>query len=393
MSGVISFAKKRATWIFVALLVVCIIIAALRFLGKSNVSLYTVKRESITNTLQVNGNYAVASQTSVVSPTNGVITKIYVSNNDEVKADDPLFYVQSTATEDQKKAALAAYLGSKAALDADNAQLYSLQSVMFATWKKFTDLSTNSTYQNPDSSPNTTNRILTEFTTTQDDWLAAEANYKNQQNVISKDQAQLASTLQSYNETQDVTVPAPIAGRVSNFLAKVGDEVSAVSVTTTTGSTTTTQAPPILLIANFSNPAITVSVSEENIPKVHVGEKANIVFDAFPDKTFTGHVVGMDTVGTNKEGIISYNVRIDIDNLTSDVKPNMTASIVIETVKKDNILTVPNDAIIDKEGKTFVQKNGSDQNHLTEVTLGLKGLTKSEIVKGLTDGDTIILPQ
>ena len=379
---------KKYSFIIV-LIVVALILGVVRLLNKPNVSLYTVKKETIINTLEVTGTYSIASQTPVMSPTNGIITKVFVSDGDVVKKGDPLFYVESSASETQKRAALAGYLAAKAALDADNAQLYALQSAMFSAWKTYTDIAENSTYQNSDGNPNTGNRILTQFTTVQDDWLAAEASYKNEQSVIAKDQAAVASTLEQYNETQSVTVPSPISGTVVNFLSQAGDQVEATTPSTD-GQTTN---PPVLLIANFGSPTITVSVSEENIPKVQIGDSATIVFDAFPGKSFTGRVSGIDIVGTNKEGIISYNVRIKIDNLSQDVRPNMTANITIETARRNNVLTIPNSSIVEKDGKTFVQKEGNDQNHLSGVTIGLKGLTKTEITGGLALGDRIVLPK
>lgn len=380
-------------YIFISLILLAVGIGGVQLLNRPKISLYTVTKEALVNTLQVTGTYAIAAQTPVVSPTNGIIAKTFVADGDAVKKGDPLFYVESTASESQKKIALAAYLAAKAVLDADNAQLYALQSAMFSAWKTYTDIAENSTFQNSDGSPKTDNRVLTEFTTVQDNWLSAEASYKNQQSVIAKDQAAVSSTLQSYNETQSVTVPSPIDGHVVNFLSRVGDEVSATAPPAVDGQLTSSAVTPILLIANYGSPAITVSVSEENIPKVKIGDTASVVFDAFPDKTFTGHVVGIDSVGTDKQGIISYNVRIDIENLSADVRPNMTANIIIETAHKENVLTVPNNVIIEKEGKTFVQKEGNDLKHPTEVTIGIKGLTKTEITQGLSAGDKIVLPQ
>lgn len=382
----------KKIYIGIGLGIVILVSAGFLFFHKSNTLLYTVKRETLVNTLQVTGTYAIASQIAVPSPTNGIITKLFVKNDDSVKKGDQLFYVESTASEAQKKAALASYLAAKATLDSDHALLFSLQSTMYTKWKTYLDLATNATYQNSDSSPNTTNRVLTEFTTAQDDWLAAEANYKNQQSVIAKDEASVASALQTYNETQNVTVTAPADGQVANLLAAVGDDVSVTAIPDGNGQVTGT-APPVLIIANYGTPAIVVSVSEENIPKVNVGNTATIVFDAFPDTQYAGHVVGVDSVGTNKEGIISYNVRLTIDHISPDIKPNMTANIVIETIRRDNVLTVPNTAIIEKEGNAYVQKAGHDAKHLTPVSVGIKGLIKSEIVRGISEGDSIVLPK
>jgi len=78
-------------------------------------------------------------------------------------------------------------------LNSAQAQMYSLQSSLFSKWKIYTDIAENSTYQNPDGSANTSNRTLTPFTTVQDDWLAAEAQYKNQQGVVAAAQTSLSS--------------------------------------------------------------------------------------------------------------------------------------------------------------------------------------------------------
>ena len=381
MSKTVSFLRRRKWYLisaFLALLFILVMYLLLTPAGGNTT--YTVKREDLTNTVLANATYTISSQTPVSSPTNGIITKLYAGNNEEVKKGDPLFYVESTATDSQKKAAYAAYLSDKSTLDADTAELYSLQSTMYSKWKTFTDLAENSTYQNSDGSPKTINRILPEFTTAQDDWLAAEANYKNQQSVLAKDQAALSSSLQSYNETQNVTVNAPVPGTVSNLLAKTGDQVFA------------SDTSPVLIVADMANPYLSASLNEVNIPKVKTGQNVDITFDALPGRTFHGTVENIDDVGTKIQGSVAYSVRIISADFSSDIKPNMTASVTIVTDKKTNVLTVPNIAITQKDGKTYVKKaNGSSKP--VEIKLGLKGLTKSEVKEGLTVGDKIVLPQ
>ena len=266
----------------------------------SQSSIATIKRENLINTVLVNGTYTVASQTQVNSPTNGIITKLYVTNGEMVKRGTPLFHVESSATVAEQKATYASYLAANSQLQADTADLYTLQSTMYAAWKKFTDLAKNSTYQNSNGSPNTTNRVLPEFTTAQDDWLAAEANYKNQKDVIAKDNASLASTKQGYDETQSVTVTAPASGKVINLAAKVNDQVAApLPAAIQASQTDSTQSPnsPVLIIANFSNPIIVSAVDQVNIPRLAVGQKASIVFDALPNQTFSGSVDHIDAAG------------------------------------------------------------------------------------------------
>ncbi|MCL5675682.1 MAG: efflux RND transporter periplasmic adaptor subunit [Patescibacteria group bacterium] len=342
---------------------------------------YTVKRENFSNTVLADATYTTASQTSVWSPTNGTLTKLFVANGRQVKKGDPLFHVESSATDEEKRTAYANYMADKSTLDAATAELYTLQSDMYAAWKTYTDLAKNSTYQNSDGTPRNDNRVLTEFTTAQDDWLAAEANFKNQQTVIAKDQAAVAKTWLQNEQTQSVTVNSPAAGTVTNLLSQVNDEVAVKP------------ADPVLLVANFHDPYLLVSLNEVNIPKVKVGQKATVVFDALPDKTYHGEVETLDNVGTKVLGTVTFDARIKIVDGDNEIKPNMTASITITTSNRQNVLTVPNSALTEKNGQYYVQKAGSSGNNLTPVKVGLKGLVKSEISSGLTEGEQILVPR
>ncbi len=385
-NGFAFFSDKKKLVISIIVLCILVVGGILFFaLKPQNANVYTVRRETLVNTLLINGTYSVASQTRVYSPTNGIITKLFVQNNDEItKSGSPLFHAASTATDDQKKAAYANYLATVATYNTDNALLFNLQSTMYSAWQTYMDVATNSTYQNSDGSPVTNSRVLTPFTTAQDNWLGAEQAYKNQQSILAKDQAAVASTKLLYDETQDVTVTAPIVGKVVNLAAKVGDQVSAQSITDPT-------ILPVLIIADFRNPVVTSSVDQVNMPRVKIGQPATIVFDALPDQKFSGNVTTMDTVGTKTQGTATYNVGIIVNNVSQDVKPNMTASLLIETLRKVDILTVPNIAIIAKGGKNYVQKEGMKDP--TEIVLGAKGLTKTEVVSGLSLGDKIVIPQ
>ena len=379
-AGVISFIRKRKIIIapIIAIIVFLTIRAVLLQKPASDIN-YTVQKENLVDTVQVSGTYTTASQVQVDSPANGIISKLYVANGSTVKKGDPLFYIESTATADQQKAAFATYMAANAQAQTDNATLFSLQSSMYSAWKKYTDLATNSTYENSDGTPNTLNRTLPEFTTAQDNWYSAEALYKNQQNIIAKDEAALSSAKQSYDETQSVTVTSPAGGTVTNLLASTGDQVYA---------STATSPSPVLVIANLKNPYITATISEDYAARVVTGQKASIVFDSLPNQTFQGMVERVDTVGTDTNGIITYGARVEAFNLPPNIKPNMTAVITIETLRINNVLDVPNSAVILKDGINYVEEAYSHK--LIPVTLGTKGTAKTVITNGLAYGTVIV---
>jgi len=274
-------------------------------------------------------------------------------------------------------------------VDSANATAFTLRSTMYTNWKKFTDLATNGTYQNGDGSPNDQNRAsAAEYQESQDNWHAAEANYKNQQNVVAQAQAALTGASLAYQSTQDRTVTAPLSGTIANFAARVGDAVS---------SPTSISTPnPVLFIGNFSNTVVKIPLNEVDVNKIVVGEEATLIFDAMRDKEFTGKVETIDTVGTNTAGVITYNATISIDHDDNTIKPNMTVTAAIETAKRDNVLVVPNSAIKPYQKGKAVLVPGPGKNtksplfHYVPVTVGLKGVSNTEITSGVTEGMDVI---
>jgi len=375
MSRTLAFMKVRKFYFICFGIIILFLLARVFLLQKPNTDLiYVVKQEDLVDTIQVSGTYMTASQMPVTSPTTGIIDQIFVHNTSQVVKGDPVFHVQSTATPDQQKTAYANYVATNSVYQADKAGLYTLQSVMFSAWNKYFNLATNGTYQNSDSTPNTSNRVLPEFTTAQDDWLAAEANYKNQQMVLAKDQAVLSASQQAYAETKSVTVIAPVSGTVVNLLNKNGDQVPVNA--------------SVFIIANLANPYINADISEDYAAQITQGQRASITFDALKDQTFSGTVEAIDTVGTTTQGVVTYTARVSVDNLPPSIKPNMTALITLETLRKDGVIDVPNSAIVSKDGKTFVEKTQSHQ--LIPIMIGAKGITKTEILNGLLAGTEIV---
>lgn len=382
--GALSWKRK------VAAIVILIIILGIVFKvvhgGSPKYTFDTVTSQTVTEVVTETGNVSVAGEYDIPSPSTGMLSDIYVKNGDTVTAGQKLFKVTSTATPQQKAAAWASYAAAKSTLDSANAGLFSLQSAMFSAWKIYTDIAENSTYQNSDSSPNVNNRVLTPFTTAQDNWLAAEANYKNQQSVIASAQAAATNTYLAYQATQDSTVTAPAAGTVHNLNGVVGSLVSAAPITGQSA------APPVCILSTGQAMTIKTTVNEVDINKIKVGDSVAVTFDAIKDKTFTGKIIQSDEFGTNVQGVINYTVFASIDDGNGLIKPGMTANLSIDTNKHENVLTVVNAAIRPYKGAKAVQVlNKKGKVEYIQVTTGIKGLDRTEITQGLTAGQKVII--
>jgi RND family efflux transporter MFP subunit len=257
---------------------------------------------------------------------------------------------------------------------------------MFSKWKIYTDIAENSTYQNPDSSPNTSNRTLTQFTTVQDDWLAAEAQYANQQNVVAAAQTSVNSAWANYQQTSP-TIYAPISGVISGLSLQVGSVLT--SQTSSTGNSTSQR---IANIKTAATPMAVVNLNEVDIPKVKVGNKATLTMNAFPTQTFTGKIVSIDTTGSVLSGVTTYPAYITYDSAVDGIYPNMAVDASIITSVKDNVILVPNAAVQTSSttGATTVRIMKNGQVSTVTVTVGASNDTETEIDSGVNDGDTVV---
>jgi multidrug efflux pump subunit AcrA (membrane-fusion protein) len=140
-----------------------------------------------------------------------------------------------------------------------------------------------------------------------------------------------------------------------------------------------------------SEALLTVYINEIYVPKVKVGQKVSVTFDSMKDKVFSGKVTSIDSVGTVDGGVVTFETKIEIADLPTDIKPNMTAIATIELIRKENAYSLPSSAIIYRNGKTYVQKLDSADGELTAVELGEKGFAKVEIVSGLENGTQVLV--
>lgn len=404
MDKVVSFirAHKRLLLVFVVILLFFLMRALL--LQKPDTELtYTVKQENLVDTVQVSGTYTTASQTQVTSPTNGIITRIFVTNNQEVQKGDPLFHVESTATVSQQKAAYATYQSALSALQTAQNTKKSLDAAMWTKQKAYIDAQNNYNYKNQKKDYTAPSKekdynelekqsIDIALTQTQKDFAAGEQAYRTADSAVVAASAQVDAAKQLYAETQSTTITAPTFGTIVNLLVKEGNQVAASQLQPTTAVSQVVSAAsvqqPVLIIANLGDPYIAVNVSEDYATRVIPGQKVSIIFDALKSQTFEGRVMDIATVGTNVQGVVTYSARISAEAVSTVIKPNMTALLTIETLRRDSVITVPNTAIVTNEGQTYVIE-AKTHKHIP-VKLGTKGVAKIEVTEGLDAGIVIV---
>lgn len=378
--------KKKIIFIIVFLVAAAVVSGQISKLNQPPA--YTtqkVTRSDITEFVTETGNITSGSVLNVFSPATGVITDVFVSNGQNVSQNQDLFRVESAATQQEIQQAYANYLAAQQALNAANSTQDTLRADMYARWKTFRDMATNSTYENSDDSPNTENRKAAEFQIAQDEWHAAEKRYKDQQTAIAQANAAVGSTYLLYQATQNSTVKAPGNGVVSNLSISNGSSVTANSAL----------APqnPVLSLTRGTAKEVVIPLSETDIAKVKPGQQVKITVDAVSNKTYKGVVERVDSIGVKIQGVVTYNVYIRILNDDDNLRAGMSVDAEITTKKLTSVLSVPNSAVKPYQGGRAVRVQGKNKSEVVyvPVEVGVKGLERTQILKGLTDGQTIIV--
>lgn len=173
-------------------------------------------------------------------------------------------------------------------------------------------------------------------------------------------------------------ITAPFSGTITSLSFSEGDAVSA--------------GREAAQIADLSALFVDVPISEVDIPLIKVGQKADLVFDAFYNQTFQGTVSKVDTVGTNAAGIVNYNVTVQLDSDPTGLKPGMTAGVTIIIEEKPNTYTVPADSIVSRNGQYYVFVLRENKPVQVEVKIGAYSSRKVEILQAeIADGELILV--
>lgn len=136
---------------------------------------------------------------------------------------------------------------------------------------------------------------------------------------------------------------------------------------------------------------IDLRLSENDVARIAVGQPVELTIDALRDWSAAGVVGYISPAAETSSGVVTYRVRVDIPDTDERVKIGMTANVTITTATKEDVLLVPNAALLPKGAGRVVQAPIADGGvREVDVETGLTDGTQTEIVSGLSEGDTII---
>ncbi len=215
------------------------------------------------------------------------------------------------------------------------------------------------------------------------------------------------ATLDEQNDRLSRTVfTAPIDGRVIRLNVEEGETVI-VGTMNNPGSL-------ILSIADLSVVEVVVQVDETDVPRLSIGDSAQVTIDAFPNRSFTARVTEIansaiqdpsTTAGSGQQAAIDFEVVLTLDPTDADLRPDLSATAEIITDTRDDVLSIPIIALTVRDDTTSTSPDAADgapadiegvfvvENGLVRfrpVQVGIAGRDYFEVLSGLEVGDTVV---
>ncbi len=202
-----------------------------------------------------------------------------------------------------------------------------------------------------------------------DDLALAEARYKAAEAALAEAEADL----------EGATLRAPFAGTVLTVNVRPGDRVSSNQVA--------------IVLADLEELRVLAYVDETEISQVERGQEVEVTFDAFPGRRFRGEVLEVPLRGELVGNVVTYEVPVSLEGTGGvPLKPGMTANLRVIVGRREGVLLVPTMALEQGDEGYVVRVVELDGGEvLVPVEVGLSDGTYTEVLRGLNEGDQVVI--
>jgi len=321
-----------------------------------------VEKGNIQTSITATGTIEPVTSVTVGTQVSGIVNKLYVDYNSEVKKGQIIAELDKTNLISE--------------LNTCRANLNSAQSTLSYE---------QSNYQR--------------YKTLYDKGLVSADEFETARLSFLKAKDQVTTASQSVQKAQTnlgyATITSPIDGVVLSKSVEEGQTVAASFNT-----------PELFTIAqDLTNMRVIADIDEADIGGVKEGQRVTFTVDAFPDDQFEGQVTQVRQQATTESNVVTYEVVISAPNKDLKLKPGLTANVTIYTLEKNDVLVVPakalrftiNEALISKDQKIedcpgnhklWTLEGNTFKAHAVE-TGTTNGMT-TEIVSGISAGTEVL---
>jgi HlyD family secretion protein len=276
----------------------------------------TADRGDIDLTATATGSLEPKREVTVGAEISGLIEEVMVEQNDRVTQGQPLARIDTTRLENSLAQAEANLAQARAGLQQAKA---SLEEAKLEEERAVALFEKGSTSKQALQQARAARK-------------RAEAQVESSRASIA--QARASVKLQR-TDLRKATVYSPVDGVVLDRKVEPGNTVAA-----------SLQTPELFVLAeDLSDMELHVGIDEADISLVEGGQSATFTVDAWPDQTFeaTVELVALNPTVTNN--VVTYTAELDVDNTERRLRPGMTATVTIQTGRRNDVLRVPNTAL------------------------------------------------
>lgn len=359
--------KSKKTIVVGLCVVVLLGLGAYLFMGgkaeqEINYETAKVQRATIGSTVTATGTIEPVTKVEVGTQVSGIISKIYVDYNSEVKKGQLIAELDRTNL-------MSELASAKSNLEAAGSDL-SYQKANYSRMKTLHDKGLVSD---------------DEYETARLSLRQAESTYDMRKEAVAKAQTNLGYAY----------ITSPINGVILSKAVEEGQTVAA-------GFTT----PTLFTIAqDLTDMRVIADVDEADIGDVAEGQKVEFTVDAYPNETFEGQVTQVRQEATTESNVVTYEVVISAPNPSLKLKPGLTANVTIHTLEQPNLLSVPTKALrftptadLLRKGDKIQDCSGNKKVWVREgnvikayaVQTGITNGTLTQIVSGVKEGVEVI---
>lgn len=322
-----------------------------------------VTRADLSTSITATGTIEPVTKVEVGTQVSGIIDKIYVDYNSEVRKGQVIAELDKTNLLSELTSAKSNLANSQSELDYQRAN--------FERYAK----------------------LFEKGLVSVDDYETARLAFEKarQDIVVQQQNVAKAQTNLGY-----ATITSPVDGIVLSREVEEGQTVASAMTT-----------PTLFNIAqDLTDMRVIADVDEADIGGVKEGQRVAFSVDAFPDDTFAGTVTQVRLEATTESNVVTYEVVIAAPNKDLKLLPGLTANVTIFTSERDGVLAVPtkalrfspNQALLtadqsveDVASATKVWRFDGKTFRAVAVKTGLNSGTMVEIVEGLAEGDKVVV--
>lgn len=211
---------------------------------------------------------------------------------------------------------------------------------------------------------------------------------------ILQTQAQLAKSQAAVDNAKTqvgyTTIIAPRSGVVVKKYVEIGSIVTAGRQAIGGGSGS---GITIVEIADISKMRVVVDVDETDVNKITMDQEVDVSVDACPDELFPGKVIKIAPKAEVNSNVTTVPVTVELDETDSRLKPEMNATCDFVIARKENALYVPVEAVSQTDTSMEVTVIKDKIQIVRKVEVGLAGDDSCEIIKGLKEGEVVVIPE